>query len=161
MQLRDCKAAVSEHRTWVRWLSKARWAIENGGNSSSGKNRIKWIYYTDYGHTVWIKLSHWLVCHFSTELFCGRSANTKSRDLLFLTCTVAFYTHCIYIALYFTCEWKPNFSRLLMLLSLGWEAGYVHSWCRTIKTRNTLKHTAFIRISAQPWISAHLEYAPS
>ena len=102
--------ATAKPQSVNEWtLSEARWAIENNGYSSSGENRInriKWIYYS---RTVWIKLSHWLVCHFSTELFCGRSANTKSSDLLFFTCTVqtvAFYTHCIYFALYFT--WVEN-----------------------------------------------------
>ena len=123
-------------------LNEARWAIENKGYSSSGENRINWI--------KWIYYS--LVCHFSTELFCGRSARQVQRSTVF---SLLYSLHLLCIIFY--PSGKPNFSRLLLLLSLGWEAGYVHSWCRTKKTRNTLKNTVFIRISAQPRISAHLE----
>ena len=59
--------ATAKPQSANEWtLSEARWAIENNGYSSSGENRInrvEWIYYS---HTVWIKLSHWLVCHFSS-----------------------------------------------------------------------------------------------
>ena len=106
-------------------LNEAKWTIENNGYSSSGENRInriKWIYYS-------------LVCQFSTEIFCGRSANTKSSDLLCSDCCLLYLLHLLCIIFY--PSGKPNFSRLLLLLSLGWEAGYVHSCCRTKKPRNT------------------------
>ena len=77
--------ATAKPQSENEWtLNEARWGIENNGYSSSGENRINWI--------KWIYYS--LVCHFSAELFCGRSTRQVQRSTVFRLLPSC-YTHCI------------------------------------------------------------------
>ena len=105
-----CKTAVRLLRLIMFFSLFFIFALQWKLRITAIRTKARQVYTSEYtiqtiGHTVWIKLSHWLVCHFSTELFYGRSANTKSKiysfsHVLLPFILIAFTLH------YILPEWK-------------------------------------------------------